>query len=75
MSTLYIPTKVRECSKFKRDNSVKNWDHNQIDLDLHISMTYLHKQFQPYAYTQTKDRESGNWNFLKKDNFVKIIRQ
>jgi hypothetical protein len=45
-------------SKFKRDNSVKN-QHTitKFKLDLHIFMTNLHMQFQPYTCIQTKVRE------------------
>jgi hypothetical protein len=45
-------------SKFKRDNSVKNqWTITKFEFDLHISMTNLHMQFEPYTCIQTKVRE------------------
>ena len=45
-------------SKFKRGNSVKNqWTITKFELDLRISMTNLHMQFEPYTYIQTKVRE------------------
>ena len=45
-------------SKFKRDNSVKNQRTIiKLELDLRISMSNLHMQFQPYTYIQTKVRE------------------
>jgi hypothetical protein len=45
-------------SKFKRDNSVKNQRTiTKFELDLRIPIMYLHMQFQPYTYIQTKVRE------------------
>ena len=45
-------------SKFKRDNSVKNLQTiTKFELDLHIFMTNLHIQFEPYTCIQTKVRE------------------
>jgi hypothetical protein len=61
-----IQPKVRErklkiaknVSKFKRNNSVKNQQTmTKFELDLRIIMTYLHMQFEPYTYIQTKVRE------------------
>ena len=45
-------------SKFKRGNSVKNHPTiTKFELDLHILMTNLHMQFEPYTYIQTKVKE------------------
>jgi hypothetical protein len=64
-SYTHIQTKGRErnlkisiFSKFKRDNSAKNqWTISKFELDLHISMTNLYMQFEPYKYIQTKVRK------------------
>jgi hypothetical protein len=56
---------------FKRDNSVKNQRTiTKFELDLHIPMTNLHMQFEPYTYIQTKVRERKQI-FFKRDNSVK----
>jgi hypothetical protein len=53
-----INLKFQFCSKFKRGNSVKNqWTITKFKLDLHIPMTNLHMQFEPFTYIQTKVRE------------------
>jgi hypothetical protein len=45
-------------SKFKRDKSIKNqWTITKFELELRIPLTYLHMQFQPYTYIQTKVRK------------------
>jgi hypothetical protein len=53
-----VNLKFQFFSKFKRGNSVKNqWTITKFELDLRISMTKLHTQFEPYTYIQTKVRE------------------
>jgi hypothetical protein len=61
-----IPSKVKKMEtenfilfcKFKKDNPVKNqWTLTKFELDLRITITYLHMQFQSYTYIQTKVTE------------------
>jgi hypothetical protein len=65
---------VENFSKFKRNNSVKNQQPmTKFELNLRINMTYLHMQFQPDTYIQTKVRERKLKTFSKGITLKKFI--
>jgi hypothetical protein len=70
-----VNLKFQIFSKFKRGNSVKNqWTITKFELDLRISMTNLHMQFDPYTYIQTKVRERKLKFISRGITLLKIIR-